>query len=150
MSKFNFSFWFENKNVEFSFMGIKVIWSTNPTKVYKNILNTVVQKQQLTINAKKIDLSQIIYIDQLTKTDKLIDLIKKSYIQKIATDLFELKNVINTSLIQEIISEINKLFDCEIIEDAIDLGKIINSLYAFTPSVYLNKAFFLNFLEKDV
>lgn len=134
----------ENIECELNFDGIKVFQTSNPVKLYKNLI----LESNISIDNKIIKRDNIIYINELTKLDSFASLSKKSFLIKEIINLLDSYPIINVENIKLIKDYINNKYSEELIDvNDGDVGKVINLFLEFINSEYLNKSLFKFVLE---
>lgn len=134
----------ENIECELNFDGIKVFQTSNPVKLYKNLI----LESNISIDSKIIKRDNIIYINELTKLDNFVSLGKKSFLIREIINLLDSYPIINVENIKLIKDYINNKYSEELIDvNDGDVGKVINLFLEFINSEYLNKSLFKFVLE---
>lgn len=137
---------YKDKKYELEFNGLKIFQTNNPNKFARKILVDSLDSQFSNCNIFK---NKIIMINDFTKISDIFSFNKNFVVFKKALELVNSKNIIDEIKINEIVDEINLSYNFDIIENKIDINKIINYLFTMKTDQYLTKDIFLSFLEND-
>lgn len=124
-----------NFDHEFSFEGIKIINTKNPTLFYKDII----KDSNIFIDNKKIKNEDVIYINNLSTFKEFINLNKKSFILTKILELINEYPIINNENILKIINSINQELNYEILDyNEGDIHKLSTLFVDLAEDTYLN------------
>lgn len=139
--------YYENNQYDLEFNDIKVFQTSNPYKFSRKIFDDA---QQSLFSNCSIFKNKIILLSDFTKISDLFSFNKNFSIFKKAMELLNSKNILDEEKIDQIVTEINNEYGFEILENKIDINKIVNYLFSLNSDIYLTKEIYLSFLKNDV
>lgn len=138
---------YNNIEYDLSFDGLKIFQTKKPNWFTRTFFNECIQSKYSNCEIFK---NNVIIISDFSKVTDLVSMSKNSEFTKLLISELINNEFLSNKKIDETINKINNLFECEIIQEAIDINKIISNSVELNDDLYLNKKLFLKILDNNM